>query len=298
MKSLTRTLVALLALLPASGVLADDHGATGDANEPTVEQIVDRTNYVSYYQGKTGRAKVKMKIVDAGGQERSRELTILRWDAPRPEDDKAGDPNDKADDKNKDVDDNRYTGEQKFYVYFHRPADVNKTVFLVHKHLDKDDDRWLYLPGLDLVKRIATADKRGSFVGSHFVYEDVSGRSVDADVHELEQTTKDFYVLKNTPKKPERVEFSYYRMYIHRKTFIVVQTDYYDKNDKKYRTYQAKKVKTIDGYPTVIRSRMVDRNSGGYTDMEYTSVEYNAGIPEDVFSERYLRRPPLKHLEK
>ncbi len=28
---------------------------------------------------------------------------------------------------------------------------------LVWKHQDRDDDRWLYLPALDLVKRIARA---------------------------------------------------------------------------------------------------------------------------------------------
>ena len=64
-----------------------------------------------------------------------------------------------------------YAGEQKFYVYFHQPADVSKMTFLVWKHLDKDDDRWMYLPKIDLVKRIAGSEKRTSFVGSDYFYE-------------------------------------------------------------------------------------------------------------------------------
>ncbi len=39
------------------------------------------------------------------------------------------------------------------------------------------------LPDLDLVKRIAAGDKRTSFVGSHFLYEDISGRAVQEDKH-------------------------------------------------------------------------------------------------------------------
>src|SRR5690606_38275237 len=106
------------------------------------------------------------------------------------------------------IENGAYRSEQKFYVYFTRPADVNKMGFLVWKKLDTDDDRWLYLPALDLVKRIAASDKRTSFVGSDFYYEDVSGRDIDEDHHELIDTTDNYYVLKNTPRNPSSVEFA------------------------------------------------------------------------------------------
>ncbi len=253
------------------------------AAEMSVDEIVHKTNYVSYYQGKTGRADVKMTIVDDRDRKRNREFSILRWDAPRPEGQEAQTDNAKKDDE--------YTGEQKFYLYFHRPADVNKMAFLVHKHLDKDDDRWLYMPALDLVKRIAATDKRTSFVGSHFFYEDVSGRHIDADKHELVETTGTYYVLKNTPKDRDAVEFDYFKMWIHKKTFIPVQTSYY-KNGKEYRRYKVLGVKKIDGFLTVVKSRMSDLESGGHTDLEYADVDYNTGLDEDLFTERRLRKPP------
>lgn len=258
----------------------------------SVEQIVDRTNYVSYYQGTDGRAQVKMTITDAQDRVREREMTILRWDQPAPEGKTEGSKGDKA----KAGEDSRFCGEQKFYVYFHRPADVNKMAFLVWKHLDSDDDRWLYLPALDLVKRIAGGDKRTSFVGSHFYYEDVSGRNISDDKHELVETTDTYYVLKNTPKDPKSVEFDHFTMWVHKGTFIVVKTEYYDKQGKKYRVYEAKEVKTIQGYPTVTKARMSDLRSKGHTDLEYEDVKYDLGVPENIFSERYLRRAPKKHL--
>lgn len=246
-----------------------------------VDTIVNKANMVAYYQGADGKAKVNMTIYDSQGRTRERRLTILRRDQP--------DPSGASDDS--------YCGDQKIYAFFDRPADVNRTVFLVWKNLDKDDDRWMYLPALDLVKRISSSDKRTSFVGSHFFYEDVSGRSINDDKHELAKTTDLYYVLKNTPKDPDLVEFGYYEMWIHKGSFTVVKTDYFDKENNKYRVYEAMAVDTVQGFPTVTKSKMTDLRTGEYTILEYSDVEYNIDIPEDIFTERYLKRTPRKYLK-
>lgn len=250
--------------------------AASAAHAIEVGEVVSKANHAAYYQGDDGRAKVKMVITDkAGGAERTREFVILRRD---------DDPGDTA------------NAGQKFYVYFTRPADVNKMAFMVWKHVGRDDDRWLYLPALDLVKRIAASDERTSFVGSHFFYEDVSGRNPEEDTHELLEETDNYYVLKSTPKDPDAVEFAYYKNWIHKTSFIPVKTEYYDDQDQVYRIYEALKVDTIEGFPTVTRSRMKDLKTGGETTMGYSSVAYNIGLPEDIFTERYLRNPPRKYL--
>lgn len=247
---------------------------------PGVDEIIHRANQTSYYQGKDGRAQVMMTITDSQGRERERRFTILRRDVPD-SDDIAGEA---------------YNGDQQFYVFFQRPADVNKMAFLVWKHLGSDDDRWLYLPALDLVKRIAASDQRTSFVGSDYFYEDVSGRDINADNHELLEVTDNYYVLKHTPKDPDSVEFSHYVMYVHKTSFIPVQTEYFDKNGEKYRIATALGVDTIDGYPTVTKASMEDLRSGSKTLMSYSAVTYNVGLPEEIFSERYLRRAPVNYL--
>ena len=266
--------VWLLAALGA--VLAGAAAAQDKPEAPTVDEIVRKANQVAYYQGGTGRARVKLTIKDADGKVRGeREMVILRRN-----------------------------GEglgQKIYSYILRPPDVRGTAFLVWKHSEKDDDRWLYNPGLDLPNRIAATDKRTSFVGSHFLYEDVSGRSIEDDEHELLRTTDDYYVLKNTPKDADNVEFSYYIMYIHRASFMPTAADYYDKNGEKYREYRVEKLDVIDGFYTATRTVMRDlRERGedvGQTIAEYSEVRYGIDLPDDVFTERYLRRPPREYLK-
>jgi outer membrane lipoprotein-sorting protein len=255
-------LVALLAI--AAPAFAGE-------DAPSVDEIVRKSNHVAYYQGDDGRSHVKMTITDEGGGTRNREFVILR----------------------KDVADG---GEQKFYVYFERPADVRKMVYMVWKHIGRDDDRWLYLPALDLVKRIAASDERTSFAGSHFYYEDVSGRGIEEDKHELVETTEEHYVLKNTPKDPDAVEFSSYTLWIDKKTFMPMKGEYLDKQGKKYRVVEALEVKEIEGFPTVVKSKVQDIKSGGHTVSEFSGIDYNIDLPDDVFTERYLRRAPRRWL--
>ena len=238
---------------------------------PDVDAIVRRANLAAYYAGADGRAKVRLTIRDDRGRERLRQFVILRQD----------------------VEDG---GDQRYLVHFERPADVRKTVFLVHKHPGGDDDRWLYLPGLDLVKRIAAGDKRTSFVGSHYLYEDVSGRSLAEDRHELEETTETTWVIRNTPLDPGAVEFDHYLAHVDRTTHLPRLIEYFDENGKRYRTVEALAVEEIGGHPTVTKARVTDDAMGGETIAEFRYVDYDLELPDSVFTERSLREPPRSWL--
>lgn len=234
----------------------------------SVDEIVTKANEAAYYAGDDGRADVAMTITDKSGSTRTRKFTILRLDTE--------------------------SGNQKFYVYFKEPADLYKQVFLVWKEVaeGKNDSRWMWLPALNLKREIAPGDKRTSFVGSDFVYEDVSGRNLKEDQHELVETTETQYVVKNTPRNPGDVEFSYYTVRIDKDTFLPRKAEYYDKNGKLYRTVEATKVETIQGFPTVTESVVKDLNTGGSTVNTFSNVKYNIGLDQQIFTERFLRRPP------
>lgn len=231
-----------------------------------VSEIVNKANQASYYAGKDGKARVKMIIEDGKGGTRERAFTILRL--------------------------NGDNGDQKFYVYFEEPSDVRKMAYLVWKNAKSDDDRWLWLPALNLVKRIAPGDKRTSFVGSDFVYEDVSGRGTDEDSHELVKETDQHYILLNKPKDPGAVEFSSYTLWIDKANYLPVKAEYQNAEGHIYRRVEALKVETIDGHPTVIESKVSDLVTGGSTTNTFSDVQYDLGLQDRIFTERFLRRPP------
>jgi outer membrane lipoprotein-sorting protein len=242
------------------------------AAEPTVDEIVAKANHMGYYQGKDGSARATMVVTDSQGRTRTRELTILKLNV-------------------------QDGGDQKYFVYFHKPNDVRGMTYIVWKHLGKDDDRWLYLPAMDLVRRVAASDKRSSFAGTNFLYEDISGRSVDLDVHELAGTTEKSYQVKSTPKDPGAVEFSYYVVEIDKENFLPMKAQYYDKEGKMYRVIEALEVRDLQGYPTITQMKASDLNSGGSTVTSFAEVKYDIGVTDEIFTERYLRNPPTQWIK-
>lgn len=240
--------------------------ATGGFAAPSADEIIAKANQASYYAGKDGRAVVTMTITDKGGGTRVREFTILRL--------------------------NGKGGDQKFYVYFWSPSDVREMAFLVWKNLDADDNRWLWIPALNQKKPIAPGDKRTSFVGSDFFYEDVSGRGITDDTHELTEEKDGLYLIKSSPKDPGSVEFAWFQTWIDSKTFLPKKAEYYDRNGKLYREVEALETRVINGYPTVTVAEARDLNSGSVTRNAFSKVEYDVGLKERIFTERFLRRAP------
>jgi hypothetical protein len=242
------------------------------AETPDVGEIVERANNAAYYAGSDGRSEARMRIIDGRGREQVRQFTLLRR--------------------------NGEESRQEYLVVFSRPADVRGTVFLVHKNPGADDNRWLYLPSLDLVRRIAPGDVRTSFVGSHVYYEDVSGRHLAEDNHELVETTDEHYIIRSTPKNPGSVEFAALNTWIDRETFLPMKSEYEKADGTVYRRMEIQQVEEIDGYPTGTIMRMDDLDEGGHTVIEFRFASYDLGIPESVFTERSLRNPPRQWLQR
>src|SRR3989338_2625519 len=99
-------------------------------SELSATDIIAKSRLAFYYAGDDMRAKVLMELINKAGQKRIRELAMLRKNYKEGE-------------------------KQKYFMYFHKPADVKDTTFMVYKYPDRDDDRWLFIPAINLVKRIA-----------------------------------------------------------------------------------------------------------------------------------------------
>ena len=241
------------------------------AQTMTAAEIVARSQEAFLAPGDDMSARVTMRLINKAGRERVREMTMLRQDLE--------------------------DGDQKYFIYFHQPADVRDMTFMVWKYEGRPDDRWLFVPAINLVRRVAANDSRSSFVGSDFTYEDVSGRDVDADTHTLvrEETLDDVpcYVVESVPHD-DGLEYLRKVSWIDKASFLSLKEEYYDQRGTLYRTYTANGVTEIGGYQTVTHRTMTDLTKEHRTEVVFESVEYDVGLDDDLFTERSLRRPPNK----
>ena len=235
------------------------------------EEIMRRSALVLFYAGNDMRTKVTMRLLSKEGGERVRELIMTRRNV------KAG-------------------GDQKYFILFLRPADVRDMTFLVWKYPLKDSDRWLYIPSIKLVKRIAANDKRSSFVGSDFSYEDVSGRAAEEDNHTLLREDKyggkEVLVVKSVPKDGKSADFGYKISWVDKGSFVLWREEYYDKRGSQSRVFTADEVKSIQGLPTTVKRTMKNMQTGHWTEVTSEEVKYNLGLADSLFTERSLKNPP------
>lgn len=239
-------------------------------------EIMKKSHLAYYYAADDGLADVTMTIINSKGKERIREFTMLRLDLTE-------------------------GGAQKYYTYFKKPSDVSRLTFMVWKNPDANDDRWLYVPAVDLVKRLTADDKNSSFVGSDFTYEDVSGRHWTEDTHTLvsENETyngRDAYLISSRPKDPGYQGFAEKKTWVDKETFLPLKEEYYDKKGELVRVFTADKIEPIDGIPTVTQRTMANIKDNQKTIILFDNIKYNVGLKDDIFTERYLKTPPRQFI--
>ncbi|MBI5598260.1 MAG: outer membrane lipoprotein-sorting protein [Deltaproteobacteria bacterium] len=248
----------------------------------SAEEVMKGSQAAFLYPGRDFSVRVMMRLLSASGGERIREIAMLR--------------------KNYGLS----GGDQKYFMYFFQPADVKDMTFMVYKYPGRDDDRWLFVPALNMVRRIAARDKTSSFVGSDFTYEDVSGRDIGDDAHEfikIEETAgspcleKECYKIKSTPKAAD-VDYGHKLSWIDGKSLLPLKEEYYDKKGELYRVFTADEIQDVKGFPTVTKRTMKNLKSGHATEVTFTGVDYNTGIEDSLFSERYLKQPPRKLIQR
>ena len=248
-----------------------------DALAATAEEIMERSQRAFHYAGDDAKGRLTMELIDRDGGKRVRVMTMLRRNAEQ-------------------------GGDQKYYIYFHEPGDVRRLTFMVWKYPEREDDRWIFIPAVDLIRRIAAEDKYSSFVGSDFSYEDISGRDVAEDTHSLirEETLGDreVFVIESAPREPGA--FTRRISWIDKETFLPLREEYYDAQNELYRVFTADRVEDITAgegedrrvYPTITKSTMENVKTGHRTEVTVTSVTYDLGLDDADFSERRMRRPP------
>ncbi|MBI2441820.1 MAG: outer membrane lipoprotein-sorting protein [Lentisphaerae bacterium] len=267
-------LVGVVGLALAVAGAAQQAARAGEPIDATA--IMEKSLAAFYAAGADMKAEVAMELIAADGKKRIRVLTMLRLNGVQ-----------------------RAT-EQKYLLYFHEPSDVRRMTFLVWKFPEKEDDRWIYLPALDLVRRVAASDKRSSFVGSDFTYEDISGRDLAADTHKLLREEKfdgrDCFVIESVPR--ETLDYARRIAWIYKTNWLPLKEEYYDLHKELARVFTAERIEDVavgvggPAIPTVLKRTMRNAKSGHRTEVTVKSVGYNVGLTEDLFTERYLRRPP------
>jgi len=187
--------------------------------------------------------------------------------------------------------------ESRMLMRFKAPADVEGTGFLMIEHQDGEDERYLYLPALRRVKRVASSGSGGNFMSSDFTYYDIGSPELeDWRYTVLKDTTLDSeacYTLKCLPKTDQiRQDTGYSKIlrWITKRGFNTIRSEYYDESGQKKKILTIPEFTELQGVDFASKLIMKDIQINHISIMQFNNIKLDTDIPEDFFSQRYLQR--------
>jgi outer membrane lipoprotein-sorting protein len=179
-------------------------------------------------------------------------------------------------------------------IVFQSPSTVAGTRFLTMENPGGADDRWIFLPSLGKVRRVAASEGGGSFMGTDFSYDDISSmsRGVELDTHTLVRE-ENFggnacYVIQSVPKNSS-YQYSKMIQWVIKDSKIITKIELYDKkNASPVKTVEMSGIKEVQGRPTVTTTKITTHAAGTSTTINMDIVKYDDNIPEKVFTTEYL----------
>ncbi len=177
---------------------------------------------------------------------------------------------------------------------FDTPADVKGTAFLSFTHVNKPDDQWLYLPALKRVKRIASKNKSGPFMGSEFAFEDMSSQEVEKYTYKWLRDEKldgvDVYVIERVPVDKNS---GYTRQIVwgDKEIYHPLKVAFYDRKNALLKTLTFIDYKQyLNKYWRADRLNMINHQNGKSTLLIFSDYTFNNGYTDRDFDRNSLKR--------
>jgi hypothetical protein len=178
-------------------------------------------------------------------------------------------------------------------IQFQRPVGVAGTRFLTMENPGNADDRWIFLPSLGKVRRIAASEGSGSFMGTDLSYDDISStdRDVGLDIHTLlrEESLNGnaCYVIESVPRDRS---YQYSRMvqWIDKSTKVNHKIELYDRRGTLVKVLETLELKEVQGRLSPMVTKMSTLAAGTSTTIYADILKYDDPIPEGVFTTKFL----------
>lgn len=194
----------------------------------------------------------------------------------------------------------KYGRDEKSASLIISPPEVRGTAFMSYEWKDqgRDDETWLYLPQIKKVKRLATTDKSGYFLGSDFTYADFVGLEVEDYVYEFVPDNANWVIMAEPRSEIRRAvisETGYEKIkyWVDKERLIVMKAQYWLSEGKKIKYLTVDDLKEIEGIWTVHTMEMVLTQGGKVLHgsvYQLDKIDYDIEIKDDVFTTYAMER--------
>jgi len=177
---------------------------------------------------------------------------------------------------------------------FDEPADIKGTAMLTFTHGLEPDDQWLYLPALKRVKRIASRNKSGPFMGSEFAFEDLGSQEIEKYTYKyLRDEACGEWQCTVTERTPAYKYSGYSKqiVWLDTQEYRVIKVEYYDRKGDLLKTLDTSGFQEyIDHYWRPDEMFMQNHLTGKSTRLVWSDYKFKTGLDGKDFNKNVLKR--------
>jgi len=165
--------------------------------------------------------------------------------------------------------------------------------------LKVDRDIWNYLPRVDRTIKVPGSGMGGSWMGSHFTYDDLVRESSMVDDYDIEVAFEgardgtEVWEFALTPLPEAPVVWGRLELVVRQRDRMPLEARYFDDRGELARTMTFSEFRTMDGrlVPTRLSMHPEDK-PGERTTLHYEDLEFDTGLSSSFFSLQRLRGGP------
>jgi outer membrane lipoprotein-sorting protein len=261
MKSL-RNVTLLLAFVASS--------VSANSTFPNPDKLISESR--NRYDGKDVYTEATLVLIDDRGRVRNREMRYLQRD---------------------------HGSDEQLTMLFTGPSDVKGVGFqniTYDEKKNESDGQWLYMPAFRQIRRIAAADKRGSFMGSEFAYIDLEKPRVSDYTQKVtgEATVlgRPCWIVERAARNAEVTARTGYKktiVWIDKESKVALRQTYFDAKDIEFKQMSVVKFEKIQDIWTIMEMDMYDRLTKKRSKLVFRAVRYNTGLSDKLFNQSILR---------
>ena len=241
--------------LIVSSFIASQTFAAPDAN--TILKNVGQRMY-----SKDDSVKIKMKVVEANGSSKDRELEIKR---------KGGD-------------------KQQVLVRLQSPADVSGIGFLSVWSGSKED-QWIYMPSQKKARRVVSGNKAAKFLDTEFAMEDFSANTYAHFTNKVikeERAPSASVAVIESKARDKGTTYSRILTWVDTTNYQVQKGEYYDANGKLLKTMVFRDYKQFGNTWRAQTMEVRNMQNNRSTVLKIASMKVNSGLADRDFTQSAL----------
>lgn len=181
-------------------------------------------------------------------------------------------------------------GEEKSFTEYLAPAREAGT-----KMLKLEDQLWTYIPSTDRTIKIAGHMLRQSVMGSDLSYEDMMEDPELLNLYHANVIDEETYLQRSCwvvelTAKVEDIAYDSRKIWVDKERYVSLKEERYARGGKLLKVFEVKEVRLIENRWVPVHMVFKDAlKSGEGTEFLIESIEFNADIPEALFTKASLR---------